>query len=73
MNIITGILLLTGIYLVAGFVFAILFSWKGAAATDEGAADAGWGFRIIIIPGTMVFWPFLLRKWIKAIKKNKQG
>lgn len=38
---------------------------------DEGAHGSGWGFRLIIIPGIVVFWPLLLRKWIAAVKKEK--
>lgn len=30
---------------------------------DETAHGAGIGFRLIILPGTLVFWPVLLRKW----------
>ena len=66
---IAGILLIiAGIYLLLGLVFAIPFVIKGAQKIDHGADGGSIGFRIIIIPGTMVFWPFLLKKWIKAIK-----
>jgi hypothetical protein len=57
---------LAAIYLVAGFVFAIFFVVKGVEKIDEGARGASIGFRIIIIPGTMVFWPLLLKKWIHS-------
>jgi hypothetical protein len=57
------------IYLVCGFVFMIPFIVKGVDLIDEGAHGSSIGFRFIIIPGTIVFWPVLLGKWIKA-KKN---
>jgi|HubBroStandDraft_6_1064221.scaffolds.fasta_scaffold5859673_1 hypothetical protein len=57
-----------GVYLICGFVFAVAFVFKGAREIDEGAKGSSAGFKIIIIPASMVFWPFLLIKWIKAPK-----
>jgi hypothetical protein len=65
------ILTLVSIYLIAGFVFAIPFVIKGVSKVDETAIGASWGFRIIIIPGTMVFWPLLLKRWINSSKSRK--
>ena len=59
-------LMALGIYLLLGFLFAIPFIIKGVLQIDEGAHGSGWGFRIIIIPGTMVFWPLLLKKWMRT-------
>ena len=59
-------LVLLVIYLAAGFVFAIPFVIKGVDKIDEGAHGSGIGFRLIIIPGTIVFWPLLLRRWMAA-------
>jgi len=58
------------IYLLFGLAFALAFVIKGADKIDEGAKGATIGFKIIIIPGTMVFWPLLLAKWLKAKKIN---
>jgi hypothetical protein len=60
---------IAGIYLICGFVFALAFVFKGARVIDEGARDSTIGFKIIIIPASMVFWPLLLIKWIRASKK----
>jgi len=68
MTIIYFILLLVALYLAAGLVFAIFFVTRGVTRIDEGAVGSKWGFRLIIIPGTMVFWPLLLKKWLRAIK-----
>jgi hypothetical protein len=57
MLIVTVIFSLVAIYLAAGLVFAIPFVTKGVTQIDEGAAGSKWGFRVIIIPGVMVFWP----------------
>jgi len=58
------------LYLACGLVFAIPFVLKGVEEIDEGARGATWGFKLIIIPATTVFWPFLLRKWIREKKKT---
>ena len=64
------ILLVVALYLLSGFIFSIAFVCKGIGKIDEGAKGASWGFRIIILPGVVVFWPLLLRKWISS-SKNK--
>ena len=46
----------------------IPFILKGINKIDEGGHGSSIGFRIIIIPGVIVFWVVLLRKWIKAKK-----
>jgi len=63
------LLIIVAIYLACGFVFMIPFIIKGVDVIDEGAHGSSIGFRIIIIPGTIVFWPLLLSKWIKR-KRN---
>jgi len=68
MSIIYILLVIAGVYLFAGLVFAIPFVVKGVNKIDEGAHGSKWGFRIIIIPGTIVFWPLLLKRWLKVSK-----
>jgi hypothetical protein len=71
MIILNIILIIIAIYLLLGVVFTIPFIIKGVTRIDEGAHGSKWGFRIIIIPGTIIFWPFLLRKWINVSKTVK--
>jgi len=59
-----------GIYLLCGIFFAIPFVIKGVTVIDDGTQGAKLGFRIIIIPGTIIFWPLLLKKWVKAKKHD---
>ena len=68
MIIVYFILIMAAVYLFAGLMFAIPFVIKGVTKIDEGAKGSKWGFRIVIIPGTMVFWPLLLKRWLKALK-----
>ena len=60
-------LILLGIYLACGFVFAIPFVLFGVKKIDPHAAHGSWGFRLLIIPGTTAFWPLLLRRWMKGV------
>ena len=66
------ILLLAAAYLLMGLLFVIPFVIKGVTRIDEGASGSGWGFRLIIIPGTMVFWPLLLKKWVKKTQAKEK-
>ena len=69
MIVVNIILLIVAVYLFAGLLFAIPFIFKGVTKIDEGAHGSKWGFRIIIIPGTIVFWPVLLKKCRKALHR----
>ena len=60
-------LLLLAIYFACGFLFAIPFIFAGVKKVDPHAAPGSWGFRLLIIPGTLAFWPLLLRRWLKGI------
>jgi len=70
MTILNIILVIIAIYLACGFVFAIPFVIRGADKIDEGVHGTTWGFRVIILPASVIFWPLLLKKWISA-NKNK--
>lgn len=54
------------LYGAIGFVFAIPFVVKGVQRLDEEAVGAGWGFRLLIVPGSMAFWPWLLKRWLSG-------
>jgi hypothetical protein len=62
-TIVSVIFIAIAVYLFAGIVFTIFFLAKGLSKIDEGVHGSSWGFRIIIIPGCIVFWPLLWRKW----------
>jgi hypothetical protein len=60
-------LIALGTYLLCGLVFAIPFAFLGVGKIDPHAAHGSWGFRLLIIPGTMFFWPMLAHRWMKGI------
>ena len=55
---------LAGIYAGLGLVFAIPFVAVGAGRVDPSAREGTWGFRILIFPGSVAFWPLLLKRWM---------
>jgi hypothetical protein len=59
------LLIIAAIYLLGGVLFVIPFLMNGLEKIDEGAHGSTIGFKIIIIPGVIVFWPVLLSKWMK--------
>ena len=66
----TALVGLLGGYLVSGLVFAIPFIWSGAARIDPHAARGTWGFRILIVPGAILLWPLLLRRWLRENRRQ---
>jgi hypothetical protein len=65
-------LVLLGVYLACGLVFAIPFAFVGVKRIDPHAAHGSWGFRLLVVPGTMAFWPLLLRRWGGGVKVPPQ-
>jgi hypothetical protein len=65
-----AVLLVTlAIYLACGFAFAIPFILVGVRKIDPHASHGSWGFRLLIIPGTMSLWPLLLKRWASGVKE----
>ncbi|MEZ4830217.1 MAG: hypothetical protein R3C61_28620 [Bacteroidia bacterium] len=65
-SVVSAIFAMLGLYLLSGLVFGLLFIFRGIDRVDEGAKGAGWGFRIIVLPGVVALWPVLLAKWRKT-------
>ncbi len=63
-TLITLIVNLFVLYLLIGLLFALAFAWKGAGKVDSKAAHTSWLFKLLILPGSMALWPYLLGKWI---------
>jgi hypothetical protein len=67
------LLIIAALYLACGVMFMIPFIIKGVDVIDEGAHGSSIGFRIIIIPGVIVFWIVLLKKWITRKRNDASG
>ena len=50
-----------------GFVFAVIFVWRGIARVDAGAQGTGLLFRLLVLPGVAAFWPMFLSRWARGI------
>jgi hypothetical protein len=53
-------------YAALGFLFALAFVSRGVQRIDPEAKGTGVGFRLIIIPGVVAFWPLLLSRWLSG-------
>lgn len=62
-TILSTVILVIGVYFASGFLFAIGFVSRGVKQIDPAAKLASLGFKLLIIPGCMVFWPMLLVRW----------
>ena len=62
-------LILFGVYLACGLLFALPFAFLGVGRIDPHASHGTWGFRLLIIPGATALWPILLRRWVKGIRQ----
>jgi hypothetical protein len=57
------------LYLIAGATIAIWFCFFKVVKTDVAAAGSSFWFKLIIVPGVTLLWPFVLYKL--ASVKNK--
>lgn len=60
------LLALVGAYLAVGLLFAVPFVLKGVQSIDDDAVGAGFGFRLFILPGTVMLWPILALRWARG-------
>ena len=61
------LLITLGIYLLCGLAFAVPFVLVGVGRIDPHAGHGSWGFRVMILPGTVFLWPLLARRWWKGV------
>ena len=65
-SLVRGAVAAGGFYLAIGLVFALYFAWKGVERYDPVAEGAPWGFRLLVIPGAVALWPFLLPRTLRG-------
>jgi len=68
----TWLVRIAGLYLALGLGFAIPFLIIGVNKIDAAARGSGWGFRLIILPGTIALWPLLLWRWLSGAKTRPE-
>lgn len=62
-------LALAGTYLAVGLLFSGPFVAVGVGRVDPHAARATWGFRLLIVPGAVLLWPLLARRWLSGLRE----
>jgi len=53
-------------YTALGVAFALAFVTVGVKRIDVQAVGSNVGFRLLIFPGSVAFWPLLLRRWVSG-------
>ena len=61
------LLIIMASYLACGLLFAVPFVITGVGKIDPHAVHGSWGFRVLIVPGTMLLWPLLALRWVQGI------
>ncbi len=64
--IISIFLVILGIYFGIGILFAFYFFIKGAAKIDPLIKESSWKVRLLLLPGTLITWPFLSYKLLTS-------
>lgn len=53
-----------GAYAAVGLLFAVFFAWRLVGRLDRAAIHGTLGFRLLIVPGTVAFWPYLAMRLV---------
>ena len=53
-------------YLAAGLLFAVPFVARWAGRLDPAARNGSLGFRLLILPGSALLWPWLLARVLRT-------
>lgn len=65
---ITVLLFAALLYLAAGFLFALVFAFRWVDNFDQEARGAHLGFRLLILPGCTLLWPYLMKRHLQKRK-----
>ena len=58
---------LTAAYLGVGALFAGPFAFRLVNRMDDVAAHGTWTFRLLLLPGATLLWPWLLARWLRGV------
>ncbi len=67
-NVIDLFLLILGVYAALGLLFSIFFVFVGGTKIDPLLKDSKKRVRILLLPGVIAIWPFLIGKLFKSKK-----
>lgn len=55
-------------YTAVGLLFGLAFVSVGVTRLDPAARGTSVAFRVLILPGAVALWPFVLFKWVSAAR-----
>jgi len=58
-----GLLFAVAAYAAIGSILAVPLLAFGLGRIDPAAKAAPWTFRVLVLPGVVALWPFLVRRW----------
>jgi len=61
------ILYAASFYVLVGLLYGIVLATGRITRLDPDARDSGIGFRLLTLPGVVVFWPLLLSRDVRSI------
>ena len=61
-----SIVTLVTMYIACGLLFACAFLAVGMRRLDPATEGSGYGFRALILPGTVALWPLLALRWVRG-------
>ncbi len=64
--IITIFLIILGVYFALGLLFGLYFLFKGAPKIDPLMKETKKKVRLLLFPGVIATWPFLIRRLFKS-------
>lgn len=56
----------TALYLTLGLAFAVPFAFGWAGRLDPGARGSSVGFRLLLLPGATLLWPWLVARVMRS-------
>lgn len=62
----TLLLSLIALYAAVGLATALAFVSFGAGRLLAAPASFTWGARLMLIPGAVALWPYILARWLRA-------
>ena len=65
-------LLFITLYLIISFMVSIALIWRGLNKLDPSIPKGNWALRLFLLPGCLIFWPYLLHRWVKKIPLPKE-
>jgi hypothetical protein len=69
-NVVQGALIALATYVVIGLVVAVPFVSFGIGRVDPAAKTAPWSFRVLVLPGVIAMWPFVLSRWLSSRRRS---